>query len=170
MSIFYQAIYIYIFKYIISVKKSLWGIGMVMYMTMLMCLVLCGIDLLRCCCCDRASTETYYCDTSTTCCCEHVRNTAAAHITYIAYMNHPVADLYRWSWGRRRVSEVRCKLLQASTSHIFECWAVNSLATHTRENQSAVPCDNDVIMSDWVKPIGLHQFHARTLYIYIYIY
>ncbi len=27
-------------------------------------------------------------------------------------MNHLVANLYRWSWGRWRVSEARCKLLQ----------------------------------------------------------
>ncbi len=27
-------------------------------------------------------------------------------------MNHLVADLYRWSWGRWSVSEARCKLLQ----------------------------------------------------------
>ncbi len=36
----------------------------------------------------------------------------------------------------------------ASTSHIFECLAASSLATDTGENQSAVPCDNDVIRSD----------------------
>ncbi len=52
-----------------------------------------------------------------------------------------------------------------STSHKFECWAASSLATDTVENQSAVPCD-DIIRSDWVRPIGLcHlEFHARTLY------
>ncbi len=43
-------------------------------------------------------------NTFTICCCEHVGNTAAAHITHmnnrhIAYMNHLVADLYKWSWG-----------------------------------------------------------------------
>ncbi len=52
-----------------------------------------------------------------------------------------------------------------STSHIFECWAASSLATDTGESQSAVPCDNDVIRSDWDRPIGLRhlEFHARTL-------
>ncbi len=37
----------------------------------------------------------------------------------------------------------------------------------SRENQSAVPCDNDVIMSDWVRFIRLRhlQFHAITLYL-----
>ncbi len=56
-----------------------------------------------------------------------------------------------------------------STNHIFECWAEILLATDTGENQSAVPCDNDVIRSDWVRPIGLHhlEFHARTLYMYV---
>ncbi len=51
----------------------------------------------------------------------------------------------------------------ASTSHVFECWE-SSLATDTGENQSAMPCDNDVIRSDWVRPIGLRhlEFHART--------
>ncbi len=43
-----------------------------------------------------------------------VRNTAAANITYsilnnpIWHMKHPVANLYRWSWGRWRVSEACC--------------------------------------------------------------
>ncbi len=57
-------------------------------------------------------------------------------------------------------------------SRAFECWAASSLATDTGENQSAVPCDNDVIISDWVRPIGLRhlEFHARTLCVYIYIY
>ncbi len=35
--------------------------------------------------------------TSTTCCCKHVRNTAAAHITWItphSIHDHPIADLY----------------------------------------------------------------------------
>ncbi len=43
------------------------------------------IDLLRCCCCcDRANTETcYIANSSKICCSEHVRNTAAAHITYM---------------------------------------------------------------------------------------
>ncbi len=63
-------------------------------------------------------------NTSTTCCCEHVRNTAAANITHmnnphITYMNHLVADLYRWSWGRWRVSEARCETATTSTGHIF---------------------------------------------------
>ncbi len=42
------------------------------------------IDLLHC-CCGRASTETCNANTSTTCCCdcEHVRNIAAANITYM---------------------------------------------------------------------------------------
>ncbi len=54
-----------------------------------------------------------------------------------------------------------------NTSHIFECWAESSLTTDTGENQSAVPCDNDVIRSDWVRPIELHhlELHTRTLYI-----
>ncbi len=60
------------------------------------------IDLLHC-CCGRASTETCYCDTSTTCCCEYVRNTAAAHITYInnphSIHDYPIADLFRDGGG-----------------------------------------------------------------------
>ncbi len=54
--------------------------------------------------------------------------------------------LYMWRWGRLRVSEgKRGETATTSTSHIFECWAEISLATNTGENQSAVPCDNDVI-------------------------
>ncbi len=127
-----------------------------------------GIDLIRC--CVRASTETCYC--------QYIHNMLLwafkkyckyniHEITPIAYMNHLLADLYRWSWGRWRVSEARCETATKSTSHIFECWAESSLATDTEENQSAVPCDNDVIRSDWVRPIGLRhlEFHDRTLYI-----
>jgi len=65
------------------------------------------------------------------------------------------------------VSGACCKLL-ASASHIFECWAASSLVTtDTGVNQSAVPCDNGVIGSDWVRPIRLHhlEFHVRTLYL-----
>ncbi len=49
----------------------------------------------------------------------------------------------------------------ASTSHIFECWAESSLATGTGENQLAVPCNNDVIRSDCVRPIG--QCHLELM-------
>ncbi len=59
------------------------------------------------------------------------------------------------------------KTSTVSTSHIFECWATSSLATDSGENQSAVPCDNDVIKSVWVRPIGLRhlEFLGRTLYL-----
>ncbi len=44
---------------------------------------------------------------------------------------------------------------------------MSSLATDAGENQSAVPCNDDDIRSDWVGPIGLRQleFYARTLYL-----
>ncbi len=66
------------------------------------------------------------------------------------------------------VSEACCKLLQQALviyvnveqrAHWppiqVRCW-------------SAVPCDNDVISLDWVKPIGLcHlEFHASALHVY----
>ncbi len=54
-------------------------IGMVMYMTKLMCLVLAE----QICCYGAAAIEQVQnlatANTSTTCCCEHVRNTSAAH-------------------------------------------------------------------------------------------
>ncbi len=79
-----------------------------------------GIDLLRCCCCccGRARTETCYCQyihnmllwaCKKYCCCKYIIHEINPPT---AYMNHLVADLYRWSWGRWRVSEARCKLLQ----------------------------------------------------------
>ncbi len=78
---------------------------MVMYMMMLMYLVLAE----QICYAAAAAVAEQVprlasANTSTTCCCEHVRNTAAAQITLIT----PIADLYRWSWGRWRVSVVRC--------------------------------------------------------------
>ncbi len=65
-----------------SVMTTLRGIVMVMYMTMLIYFGLGRIDLLHC-CCGRAYTETCNANTSKTCCCEHVRNIAAANITYM---------------------------------------------------------------------------------------
>ncbi len=64
----------------ISVKTTLRGIGMVMYMTILM---------------------------------------------YLVLLNHLVADLYRWRWGRWRVSEACCKLLQQTKARYLniEQWA-----------------------------------------------
>ncbi len=84
-------------------------------------------------------------NTSTTCCCERVRNTAAAHL------NNLDADLYRWSGG------ARC------TSPILECWAESSLATDTGENQSAEPCDDDVMRSDVMNSvfIGILKTHTN---------
>jgi len=63
-------------------------------------------------------------------------------------MNHLVADLYRWSWGRWRVSEVHCQTATANKSQLFECSTMSSLATDARVNQSAVPFNNDDIRSD----------------------
>ncbi len=39
----------------------------------------------------------------------------------------------------------------ASSSQVFECWAASSLAADAKRNQSPVPCDKDVIISDWVR-------------------
>ncbi len=62
---------------------------------------------------------------------------------------------------------------RASTSHTFECWVATLLAHYTfkGENQSAVPCDNDVIRSDWRRPIRLHHldFHGRILCVLMFM-
>ncbi len=66
----------------ISITTTLGGIDMVMYMTMLMCLVLAE----QICYAAAAAEQVPRLATaniSTTCCCEHVRNTAAAQITYM---------------------------------------------------------------------------------------
>ncbi len=55
-------------------------------------------------------------------------------------------------------------IVTESTTQVFECWAASSLATDTGENQSAVPRDNDVIMSGWVIPI---QSFMPELWIYL---
>ncbi len=84
-----------------------------------------GIDLLRC-CCDRASTETCYC--------QYIHNMllwackkycAAAHVQqhiwnnpHRAYMNHPIADLYRWSWGKEGLWSVLQLLQQALAKYL----------------------------------------------------
>jgi len=55
-------------------------------------------------------------NTYTTCCCEQVRDAAA-----VQYGVHEltIADLYRWSWGRWRVSEARC-IAKAMLPKYFE--------------------------------------------------
>ncbi len=135
-----------------------------------------GIDLLHCCfCCGRASTETCYCQyihnmllwaCKKYCCCKYNIHEITPYSIHESPRSR--SRLYRWSWGRWRVFWSVLRTATTSTSHIFECWAESSLATNTGENQSAMPCDNDVITSDWVRPIGLRhlEFHARTLYIY----
>ncbi len=64
---------------------TLGGIGMVMYMTMLTHLVL--VETICYAATAAAVAEQIprlaTANTSTTCCCEHVRNTAAANITYM---------------------------------------------------------------------------------------
>ncbi len=130
------------------------------------------IDLLRC-CCDRASTETCYCQyiynmllwaCKKYCCCKYNIH----EITPYSIHESPRSRSIQVELGKVEGFWSTLRIATASTSHIFECWAVSSLATDTGENQSAVPCDNDVIRSDWVRPIGLRhlEFHARTLYIY----
>ncbi len=92
-----------------------------------------GIDLLRCCCCGRACTEICYCQyihnmllwaCKKYCCSKY--NTHI-YITYmkkkpVAYMNHLIVE------GFRNTLQTAI----ASTSHIFECWAESSLATHKK--------------------------------------
>ncbi len=125
-----------------------------------------GIDLLCCCCCGTASSETCYCQYIHTmllwackiyCCCTYNMNNPHS-------IHNPVADLYRWSWGRVAGGFLKCATATANTSQVFECWAASSLATDTGENQSAVPFDNDVIITS----LSLWLRHARTLYTYFF--
>uniref|UniRef100_A0A8C2DDH5 DEAH (Asp-Glu-Ala-His) box polypeptide 32b n=1 Tax=Cyprinus carpio TaxID=7962 RepID=A0A8C2DDH5_CYPCA len=46
------------------------------------------------------------------------------------YMNHHVEDLYRWSWGRWRVSEARCKLLELCQNAVYTFKGHFSLITY----------------------------------------
>ncbi len=62
---------------------TLGGIGMVMYMTMLMYLVLAEYICYTAAAVVEQVQRLATANTSTTCCCEHVRNTAAANITYM---------------------------------------------------------------------------------------
>ncbi len=63
-----------------SVMTTLGEFSMIMYMTMLMCLVeyICYASAAA----EQVSSLATV-NTFTTCCFEHVRNTAAAHITYM---------------------------------------------------------------------------------------
>jgi len=79
----------------ISIMKTLGVFGMVMDMTMSICLVL----------------------AEEICCCEQVRHAAA-----VQYSIHelPVADLYRWSWERWSVSESTLQTATANAVQVFE--------------------------------------------------
>ncbi len=61
---------------------TLGGIGIVMYLTMLMYLVLAELICYAAAVAEQVPRLTTA-NTSTTCCCEHVRNTAAANIIYM---------------------------------------------------------------------------------------
>ncbi len=123
-----------------SLMTILGVISKVMYTTMLMYLVL-----------PEKICYAAAANTSITCCCEHVRNTAAANIHDIIpiYSMHDHPDLYRWSCSSHTVY-----LNVKQQAHWLPI----------QENQSAVACNNDVTVSDFV---GLRhlQIHARTLYL-----
>jgi len=79
-----------------------------------------GIGLLRCCfcyfcCCCRASTGLATANTHDT----QLRARRAAAVQYSIH-ELPVADLYRWSWGRWRVSE-SAAAATANAEQVFEC-------------------------------------------------
>ncbi len=117
-------------------------------------------------CCGRSSTEACYCQyihkmllwacTKHWCC------------TYNIHEITPPPSVHESPHSRSiqvelgKVEDFWSMLLTAtaSTNHIFGCWAASSLSTDTGESQSAVPCDKDVIKSDWVRPIGLRQLQS----------
>ncbi len=134
-----------------------------------------GIYLLRC-CGGRASTETCYWQyihnmllwaCKKYCCCKYTWNNPHS------IQESPRSRSIQVELGKVEGFWSALQTATANKSQVFEYWAVSSLATDTGQNQSAVPCDNDVITSDCVRPIRLcHlEFHARTIYIlYIYVY
>ncbi len=125
----------------ISVMTTLGGIGMVMYMTKYDNVNVFGlgaIDLLSCCCCGRASTKTCYrqCTHSMLlwackkyCWCKYNIH----EITLITSMNHLVADIYRWSWGRWRVANCYSKC----SSYI---WMLSSELIGYRYRRDPISC------------------------------
>jgi len=56
----------------------------------------------------------------------------------------PIADLYRWSWGRWRVSESVLQLIQQTlTKHLeveHTSWRWLKIGYWCNRNQSTVPC------------------------------
>ncbi len=153
----------------ISVMTTLRRIGMVMYMTMFNVFGLGVIDLLCCCCC-RASTETCYCQyiqdmllwaCMKFCCCTYNTYESPPY----SIQESPCSRSIQVELGKVEGSWSTVNYY-SKQSQVFEYWAVSSLATDTGENESPVPCDDDVIRSDWVRPIVLRhlEFHARNLY------
>ncbi len=132
---------------------------------LVMYLVFAGIDLLRC---GRTVPRLATAKISTTCCCEHVGNPAAVHIT-IWKPQYRIHDSPRSRSIQVELGKVEgfWSALQnaiTSISQVFECWAASSLATDTGENQSDVTCD--VIMSYWVRSIGLRHLEFMPELVY----
>ncbi len=82
-------------------------------------------------------------------------------------MNHLIADLYRWSWGRRRASEACCKLLQqALVIYLNVEQRAHWLPIQERTNQLC----NVIMMSLGqiefeLLECAMIEFYARTLYL-----
>jgi len=111
-----------------------------------------------CCCCFRERTRLATANTFTdlllwaskACC----RCTNSIH-------ELPVTDLYRWIWGRWRISESAT----ANGDQVFEGWASKLIGYWYSRNMC--PIEDDVIASRLSEgPISLHhlEFHDRTVY------
>ncbi len=147
---------------------TLGGFGMVMYVTMLMCLVL--VEQI----CYAAAAEEQVpklatANTSTTWYRDHVRNITATHITY----DHmPPIAYSTWSPRSRSIQvkvegfwSVLLLLKKTLAKYLNVEQRAHWLPIQERTNQ--LWRDNDVIMSYWVRSNRLRHldFHARTLYI-----
>jgi len=104
-----------------------------------------------------------------TCYCQYINRHSAA----VQYCIHelPMADLYRWSWGRWEVSESALQLQQMLSKYL-KVGQASSLATDTAGTNQLCPKENDVIASRLsLGPISLcHlEFHDRTLCFWVTI-
>jgi len=89
-------------------NANMFGIGGINYLDVI------ALTVDYCCC--RESTGLAIANTHTTHCCEQVWH--AATIQY-GIPELPMEDQYRWSQGRRRVSEACCKLLEQMLTKCF---------------------------------------------------
>lgn len=95
----------------------------------------------------------------------HIVGYALRCVPHRAQLWRCTALLYRWSWGSWGGSLKCAATATASTSQVFECWALAHWMLMWKEINRLHHVSNDVVISDWVRTYVLRhlEFHDWTL-------